>query len=466
MNVKEAYNWALQNPNSVATIFASGFLSCSATDAYNLFQGIVSDGKVNSAFFSVGSPVIAYILSNFGMRLFSAFFHSDERRPRTKLSDFKRIRQLEKGLQEVQIPPIISRTQKTDYHTRDLVFELLSLFSFFDVSIKKETKISKNPVILWMQASKELEKDNFDESFDYIKLAVDSAEGKILPLRAKALSWNYTWSTWLMLTIYPVVPQAYVFSSAYAALTDPQKAWYYSELGRMVADEFNSPFRKEMYVCHALLASAQGRSDEGEAWKDAIRVASEGAEWDRLGESRSVVRVIKNGTFFKNTFLFKQKESLDAMLWERECYETMGNSVDSVTVPKVLYCSSAPENGKYTLAMRVLSGETLYEKLKKENYEAMPEVISALAQIHATFPTEKLNPINLEDRVKTGLQAMNLPDGIVRQIFTNYAPVVESLNASAWAWNKDAHPENWIIGEKIGVIDCESKNTSPVLCDL
>lgn len=458
------FKWIIEKPRSTALVVSAAFLPYAITEFSGLLQRQATDEEVFGSLIGTASPFLTYVLTNFGITAISAFSYSEEKRPRTKLEHYYKRKKLVQNLKN-KIPPFINRTAtQANYSADTLFFEFLSLFRIFNDVFKRKVESTKNPLLLWRQASKELDEDNFDESFEYTKRAFQLSDGK-LPNHAKILAGVYWSASYLMRTIYPAVPQAYVFSAAYAALTNPQKAWYYSELGRMVADEFDSPFRKEMYVCHALLASAQGRSDEEEAWSDAVKVSQEGAEWERLGESRSVVRVIKNGTFFRNTFLFKNKDTLEDALWEKECYETLGE-IEGVTIPRVLYCSKTPEDGTHTLVMRVLAGETLYDKLQKGQQENVPNVITALANIHSTFPTEKLKPINLEDRIQKGVRALNLPDAISNAIVTNYSPVALALNSSAWAWNKDAHPENWIIGETIGVIDCESRNTAPVLCDV
>ena len=468
MKLKDAYRWALEHHESTAIIVASGFLPFAASETIQaVTEGVAKEDAVCTAAKTL-SPLLVLSAMRAASFILNAYTLNSPLQQKTRLKDYFKLRNLEKQLSITTRPKIeLQKTKPVSLNIYDWWLELKHTVDYSKRDFLARFNEQKNPVYGLASASRSFHAGEFDQGLDELRSAIDVIQGKVQP----------SWSASCLLALYrsagllgrllaPSDVRMYLFSAAYAALTNPQKAWYYSELGRMVADEFKSPFRKEMYVCHALLASAQGRSDEGEAWKDAIRIASEGAEWDRLGESRSVVRVIKNGTFFKNTFLFKQKESLDAILWERDCYETISDKVESVTVPKVLYCATKPENGTYTLAMRVLSGETLYDKLKKENYDAMPEVISALAEIHAKFPKEKLKPIGLEDRVKTGLRTMNLPAEIAQQITSNYTPVLAALNSSAWAWNKDAHPENWIIGEKIGAIDCESKNTAPVLCDV
>jgi len=48
----------------------------------------------------------------------------------------------------------------------------------------------------------------------------------------------------------------------------------------------------------------------------------------------------------------------------------------------------------------------------------------------------------------------------------NYRPVFDALKDSIFVYNKDAHPENWIVGDKLGVIDCEGRLLVPAQFDL
>jgi thiamine kinase-like enzyme len=62
---------------------------------------------------------------------------------------------------------------------------------------------------------------------------------------------------------------------------------------------------------------------------------------------------------------------------------------------------------------------------------------------------------------------LNLPLKIVQGILDNYNVVADSINSvDYWVYNKDAHPENWIISDKITAIDFEATHLVPFTFDL
>jgi hypothetical protein len=224
-----------------------------------------------------------------------------------------------------------------------------------------------------------------------------------------------------------------------------------------------------MYVFHALLATAQKRSDIGEAWKDAFKVLCEKPEWERLSDSRSIVRTLNNSKFFSQTLVFKTKESREALVKEAEAGATLAALVEEAEVPQPLYITKETYEGKYVSIMRRMKGEILYDKLKKGDKTAMPQVISTLAKIHARFPTAQYEKLDIRKNLEYKLANPQLgatkevADGILR----HYHPVISDINDTAlWVWNKDAHPENWIIGEKIIVLDNEGDCLVPAFFDL
>ena len=181
--------------------------------------------------------------------------------------------------------------------------------------------------------------EKYDLGMEYVRHCLDLLGKKRATCNVfdkLALS-NVHFACWLGRTLAPHDPSMYMFSSAYSALTNPQKAWYFSELGRRVAVAFNSPFTKEMYVFHALLASAQGRSDEEQAWKDAVQLVRQEPVWERLGETRTIVRRLADSKFFANTFIFKERPDLEALTREKDACEKLAKLIPEATVPKPLY---------------------------------------------------------------------------------------------------------------------------------
>lgn len=265
---------------------------------------------------------------------------------------------------------------------------------------------------------------------------------------------------------HPRYIEYYLMTAAIQSITRPQQAYYYSKLGTLVAQELNLPYKKEIYVYHALLASTQNRTDQQQAWQDAIKELQKDPIWERIGETRTIVRVIKNNEFFARTLIFKEgiKEKLER---EIQNSKTLEQLIPEITTPEPICLSE--ENGKYTYVMRYVEGPTLHDQLQKGNKKDMPRVISALAKIHARYPAENLQKIDLQKTIYDKLQNpdLSIPEDLANTIIQNYSPVTSAITYNAlWVWNKDAHPENWIINKKIGVIDCETEQAIPSTLDL
>lgn len=390
---------------------------------------------------------------------------------RTRLSDYKKVRSLEKLVKQQKTPKLaFTGTQKIgitlERQLRD--WGLMPRQSAEEWQQKAQQK--RDPGLAIDAARKYFDKEQYDKGLDCIRDAYDWLEGKrprmtflrrrAAPNLARALK-----ATRLLHIRKPVV---YMLNAASASIMNPGKAWYWGELGKKIADEYKSEIRKETYVLHALLATAQKRSDEKQAWKEAAEVIREEPEWERLGESRTIVRVLKNSKFFASTFIFKEYNSLEALQREKEAIKTLEEKLPGSILPRILHSDEEPHEGRYAMVIRYIPGKTLYETLK-EGKEMSMMVADALAEIHAKMP-KKEKCLDIKWNLKTKLRSKDLgiPLERAKKIVHNYRPVLEAIKEGAvWVYNKDAHPENWIISDtKIAAIDFEGKELVPAQFDL
>jgi aminoglycoside phosphotransferase (APT) family kinase protein len=244
------------------------------------------------------------------------------------------------------------------------------------------------------------------------------------------------------------------------------RAFRTSLLARNLTDIRNSSNRREVYVFHALLSSALHSTTAQQDWRDACNVIREDPIWERIGETRSIVRTIKDSKFLSKSILFKESDSLEDLVQEAENINALQDIIgDRAVLPEILYTSDKKDP---FIVMRFLEGDTLLQRLEQEDYSSMPDIISSLAKIHKYVP-EDAKKLSIPYYVRSRLISdhFGISRGIAKQIVSNYRPVYNALKNAPFVYNKDAHPENWIISkDKLGIIDCEGRTLVPAQFDL
>lgn len=434
------------------------------------FRQLVTDGKDHtfSDYAKVTIPAVSvFIAAYLGTAVLHAFTKEKDTCERTRLGDRKIIKNLEARLQE-QTPPSIFLTgeKQLDYGITDTLFLMYKK----GTDIEKKAREKQNPALAIDAMLNYCIEGKIDDGYLLLKDAFDWLKNKKPKLSLSGrIAYAYRDLMFgLARRLMPRSSYEYILASVHESILKPEHSWYWSALGRLAADEFKLPQRAEMYVFHALLATAQKRDDTEQAWKEAYNVLCEQPVWERMGESRSIVRKLTNNKFFSSTLVFKERESREELVLEAERSAKLAAIIEDIEVPQPLYITRELHERRYVHIMRHIEGETLYEKLKKDDKDAMPSVITALAKIHVYYPKEGLKKLdvkkNLEEKLKA--EEFNIPEELSRTIIQNYTPVVEALNDIPWVWNKDAHPENWIVGKKIGVIDSEGGHLVPAVFDL
>ncbi|MBI4453856.1 hypothetical protein HY636_04395 [Candidatus Woesearchaeota archaeon] len=148
-----------------------------------------------------------------------------------------------------------------------------------------------------------------------------------------------------------------------------------------------------------------------------------------------------------------------------ETLQTLGFSEDLL----VIDCDN-----KIVQVMRRSVGQTLLEKINNcsepETEEITKEILTVLAFIHAKMPIQGKKTRNskeyFEDRVGKLRQEYNVESKIVDKLRLGY--ISDERLTPNYVFNKDAHPENWIIEtglipelrqERIIAIDWDEKGT-------
>ncbi len=327
---------------------------------------------------------------------------------------------------------------------------------------------AQNP-LLALEAAIKLYHEDRDAAFNLLRNSLQWIRGKVVRIpenvryRVEYADQDIQW----LLKDSRCDPSAYVFRALYESIVRPRNAWYYSTFAKELAEELQHPLRDQYYLFHALLATAQIRSDNKEAWDDFLDVLfANNPMYRRLGKTSQTVWQFLNSKFLSETFVIKATTKPRQIEQEAEICHELSEAVPEIAVPIPLRIREYPD---YSIcAMQLLDGETLYEQLKEGNHTAIPDAISALAKIHARYAPEGIDRLNLKEDLSAKLhnpylKLRNWADGILRYC----EPVIKALEESKlWVWNKDAHPENWIIGERVGAVDCEPRYIAPAVLDL
>lgn len=276
------------------------------------------------------------------------------------------------------------------------------------------------------------------------------------------------------LRLYPR-PSSHLLAASISALTNPERAWQHTGIAKDLAIAVDAPNKLETAVFHAMISHSLNAETAPDDWRTVADLAYQLPLWERAGETRNIVRTHGGSPFLSTTLLFKSSPNLDDLLSEAKTTTLVKHLVgDTADVPQTLHVSDTPdEDGNYLYLMRYLPGEPLLAKLEQGDTSNLEDVVSLLATIHATFPQEQSRKgrVSIPRKLKSKLLAeeYGISRALAKRVIHNYRPVYDALTdeKTAWGYNKDAHPENWLVSEeRIGIIDCENNNLVPLQFDL
>lgn len=410
------------------------------------------------------SPFIAYHL---GKNIAGGFKVKKYNTRKTQPGDRLLTRQIKEEL-EKQAPPTITFKGEQKISLNPLLF----LAKYVQQSPQNTERLAyktHNPEIAIEAALRYFSKHKYDQGLSCLRNAIDWMGGRkpkpSLGSRLNLIPARIAFAINKQLNIRHI--ENYFFSAAFASILQPEQAWYHSELGRKLADKLNLKLKAEMYVFHALLATAQKRSDEEQAWTEAIKLLQETGQPERVGESRNPVWMLKNSEFFEQTFRFKGKKSREALEKEWKDMLKLEEILQGIaTVPQPLYITKEPKNGLYTLAMRFLPGETLYDQLDRGDKSNLQRTIPVDARILARYPAEELPRISIAKKHydKLTSQYLGLPEDLARNILAHLRPIETALEKDKiWRVNADRHAQQTLISQTIGELDAEFENRHPAI---
>jgi|GEM_PF-3841664 len=336
-------------------------------------------------------------------------------------------------------------------------------------SVAKIARKTKNPLIaldaMILYSGKY---DDFSEGITLLRDAFDWLEEKEpkLSLSTKLSQFNQSFAFSFARFFNPYQTEMYLLQAMHASITNPKKAYYWSEIARSIAKETNK-LVQESYLLHALLATAQKRTDEETAWEDALTYCDTIGARSYIGESQNPVWKIEKSELLKSTIVLKSDAHKENLELERKGAKNLEKILENAKPPTPLFISNTPFEGNYIYVMRTAEGELLYDRLESNNKTGINYVEETLAQIHAKYPLDGLSKLNLEQKIHKKIKDLKLDEDFAKALIISTEPVRKAINETGkFCAAKDAHPENWIMAHTVYVLDTLFKEIQPTSLDL
>ena len=457
-------------------------------------MGVIVPAIVAGAW-GMGITFSSYILDSFLYKdELTGYQKGDSKKKRVVAKRIDR-KTLKESLKEV----VYSSVQKSPSSLTDLFHTYSETLFPFLKRIYKRVKVKPDREFIHFinEASFKMISGKVDESFLMLKKAFLASRNSKIKLSALY---------WLVFPLYYGLNKArsirnsrsfntyFILATANLILNKRDKALWYSTFASEFAKEIDSPSKLEVSVLDAFFTEALGSSLSEEKWKDVLDLSKEIPYWERVGETKGLVKVINKSEFLKNSLVFKLSDSLDDLVSEAEAASFFNEHEIPTSQP--LYISQEPdEEGFYSYVQAFVSGMTLLDYLKKENQkqrgslkeffkhfcskqkaerDVLNKVVRTLFRIHDVFPVENVRYGKLDLAQALEKRVNNPYLGISHDAAKNfkegYGLLVDLFSKfkSLWRYNKDAHPENWLITDNndVVVIDTENTYLSPVVFDL
>jgi len=474
---KKVHSWLVQKP------LRTGGLAALLTIPYSVYTILTSDTSMSiddPEFISFAaktlSPMFAFSGCGITAELLKTFTHEDKYNPRTRIGDFKKRRWLKSNLKQRNFEQLIDEEFELQKQSSVKAFFSRGSSSVPDTEKGADTvaalaEQNKDPKLFADAVFRYFKHNKYDDAFIQLN--------KLFQLGAAppSISWPSIaidsiinkWDRFLN----PRNPSGLIYASMLSALRQNYaQALYYSAFARKTAEFFSSPVKKEIFCLDALIHHTLQAKDSEQVWSRCIAEIQHEPILERISETANPVRIITASQFLSKTLVFKESKDKEALEAEADMTNYIARVLpDNLSTAEPLHITDTAVNGSYTYVMRHASGETLLEKFKKKSYSALFSVAKILALIHAKVPKRKVRKgvLNIALKVKRKLVSPDilLPREIISKIVHNYRPVFNALNDTNCVYNKDAHPENWLVHEKgIVVLDCENGFLVPQQFDL
>lgn len=452
-----------KKPFKQAALFASSFIPYSAFSFLNSFDGSLGGFwkefmKDESLRLKVISPLVGYTAYLWGWylkNLFVGFKNNKIMADLEKQIDLEFSQYLFEKKDKNEI-------KKVDFNLND--FARLIFFHYEDGQRWREAaRKNQNPLYSLMSSLHYAAENKYDESYISFRDSIDFQKNRDIKF-TKIASIFYKFIL-VQSHLWSHQPENTVLLSYLYTPSNQKMAAKYSELARRMALTTDNPKKLELSLICSLLTSLRDDPNKEQSWKETFDLLKQYPYWDRLGESRTMVRRFLKNEFFSQTIVLKEYDNKLSLEKELENY----NFAEKIGIKHPDVLAKIVDANVYAFLMRFEPANTLHESLKNGQVDSMDDVIFDLAKIHTKMP-RTAKPLRVAGKLKDRLclPYFGLPRDSVRKIVQNYRPVYDAImENTTWVYNKDAHPENWLISKKgVIAIDFEETNIIPFTLDL
>ncbi len=198
-----------------------------------------------------------------------------------------------------------------------------------------------------------------------------------------------------------------------------------------------------------------------------------------IGETTRDVYVFGPSEFIKGSVLFKESNSLEELAFEASLVKSLEELVSGHEKYKLpvqvanIFDYEVEDGKKFVYTERFVPSHSLLQSFEQKDFSSLEHVVDYLALLHSS---EELESASKRGRLKLALtmkgklynKELGCPRELARRFIHNYRPVFDSFKDSIYVFNKDAHPENWLIADddSIFAIDFQDKGMVPIQFDL
>ncbi len=246
---------------------------------------------------------------------------------------------------------------------------------------------------------------------------------------------------------------------------------YVERIKGRISEKF--PENLDSKAIYALMLEESGDKEKSaQEWKKTLDLLLSDTElqkkFKKKGESANEILEYEPREFFRNMFLFKRgdRKSLEEETRLTNNGRALSEPFEDYRVPESR--SIFPFGDSYVYTLKREKGQLLYELTGKK--DMFLKTADFLALIHARMPSEGLEPVNLKDYLERKVYNpdLHLPERTIEMMNQSLLPLLEYLKEEPFVFNKDGHPEQWIVteGGKIIALDWENKGLVPMQFDL
>lgn len=417
-------------------------------------QDLNTQYGVTLAFRALYIPLY-YALGNIADRVLSALFHSEN----TKLT--------------AQLFPaffnhIIRR--KDEYRKR--VEEIVQTFPY--------------PSAYHDLAAKQAEEGSFDQAFlTYIKgLRILKERGKLpyttidnwLSLNDNPQYLNIVWECEKELKKKPEPTTYLILTFAHLRLNNPDGA---IDVLNDLSEEQGSLTPHTSVLKVEILDGVERKEEATKELKDLFAILKT-PEYKKeiIGETTRDVYVFGPSEFIKGSLLFKESTYLNESEFEANLIHSLEHVIADYEQYKLpvqvanIFDYEEDTEKRFVYTERFVPSQNLLERFEQGDFSDLERVTDYLALIHSKLPEDvsKKGRLRLDFKLKNKLtdEDFSCSRELAITFIRNYHPVLNTFEDAICVFNKDAHPENWLIAEdgSIVAVDFQDKGIVPIQFDL